>query len=553
MAHARVGFIAATLLFAPSAAAQVPSPPTAPAEPFTDVPGRTELTGVMIARPLQPEDARRYGLSGAEVAARRSAAIAALLEFSVVEHVPETDETLIEVPQGTENEVAAALMAHGDFQYVEPDWRVYPAACPNDPGYANQWHHIAIRLNSCAAWDLSTGSSSVVVAICDTGVRKTHQDLALHRVEGYNAVDRVWESAGGAIGDLVGHGTAATGCAAANGDNGLGVCGMGWKLGHRMMRVTNQASGNSTVSILTHAARKAADAGDRVANVSFTGVTSASVNTTGGYLRSKGALLVWAAGNDGKNLAGNREDDVIIVGATTASDSKATFSNYGPLVDLMAPGIGILTTDFTSDSSYGTFNGTSYACPLVSGLCAMILSAEPSLTPAQVEAVLRAGCDDLGPVGVDDTYGYGRIDALGSIGRVKRCQAPKVYCQSAPNSFGPVASISWFGSDGIGDGDFSLSVTGSVPGQFGHFFYGPGSQTTSVGNGYLCVSGKIFRLPVAQADAAGTAAYRLDFAALPPGGQMAPGETWNFQWWYRDPGIGATFNFSDALRVSWCR
>jgi hypothetical protein len=92
---------------------------------------------------------------------------------------------------------AGYLMATGFYQYVEPDWIVYPIECPDDPEFGNQWHHQDNRMQSCDGWDIHTGEPYVGVGICDTGVLTSHEDLQLHRLEGYNAVDRVWEFSGG--------------------------------------------------------------------------------------------------------------------------------------------------------------------------------------------------------------------------------------------------------------------------------------------------------------------------------------------------------------------
>jgi subtilisin family serine protease len=379
---------------------------------FTPIPGVQEFSGRLIARPVQPQAWLAQGLSPEEAARRVQAARAAIAPLQVREYVPQTDEYVFYLPHGwNENSKAAALLATGNFQYIHPDWILFPAACPNDPRLPNQWHHA--RVQSCDAWGVHTGSPTVTVAICDTGIRATHEDLLLNRKEGYNAVDRLWQSQGGQITDLNGHGTNVVGAAAANGNNARGVAGMGWSLGHRMMRVSNSSNGNASLSDLTHAARTAVDAGDRVASVSYGGATNSSVRTTATYIKSRGGLLVWAAGNANENLTTNDRDadNVIVVGATDQNDNKATFSSYGRYVDLMAPGVGIHTTASGSNTSYATVSGTSFAAPLVAGLAALIWSADPALTPDQVEQIIKQSCDDLGTAGVNNTFGYGRINA----------------------------------------------------------------------------------------------------------------------------------------------
>ena len=408
-------------LIATSASAQVAPSKVADAveaapELFIEIPGVKEFRGVLTARPLQDADADRLQLTMHQLNAAIEGAIRSLTEFDIVKYVPETDEYLIQVPAGeTENTVAARLLATGNFQYVEPDWTVYPVGCPNDASFASQWHHQAARMNSCAAWDLQTGNPNIVVAICDTGIRTSHTDLRANRYEGYNVTAARWESLGGAINDVNGHGTNCTGCAAGNGNNSIGGSGVGWNLGHRMMRVTDLATGSASLSNLTTAARVAVDRGDKVASVSYSGVNSATVFTTGTYVRSKNSMLVWAAGNEAATLTGNRNDDVLVVGASDQNDNLATFSNRGSLVDFVAPGVSIFTTSNAGDTSYAAVSGTSFACPITAGLCGLIWSRNPSLTPAQVESIIRGSCRDLGTAGLDDLYGYGRIDAAAAI------------------------------------------------------------------------------------------------------------------------------------------
>jgi len=385
---------------------------------FSEVPGEMEFSGRVIVRPLQRAALAARGENAAEIARSRRAAQATLAHYARLAYEPLVDQHVLQVPAGSsENDVISHLMATGQFEYAEPDWTLYPVLGSNDPLLGSQWHHNSNRMNSFAAWDVETGSTSVTVGICDTGVESTHPDLLAHRKEGYNAVNRLWESQGGAIGPVHPHGTMTTGCAAANGNNGVGVSGIGWNLSHRMLRVSNRGSGSADMSTLIHAALTSIAAGDRVASVSYSGVTTSSVRTTATQIKAMGGLLVWAAGNDGANLTtGNRDaDDVLVVGATTSGDVKASFSAYGPFVDLVAPGASVYTT--TTGAGYASVSGTSFSTPLTAGLVALIWSRRPDLTPDQVETCLKQGCDDLGVTGVDNTYGYGRIDSYGALQR----------------------------------------------------------------------------------------------------------------------------------------
>ncbi len=447
---------------------------------FQEQPGIEEFSGRLIIRPVQFQDWLSRGSIALEAIEQRRRAQAVLSTLKVARSVRETDESIVELRPGeSENGLARALMATGLFEYAEPDWVVYPIGCPNDPLLGNQWHHNANRMQSCDGWSLHTGNSTVTVGICDTGIRKTHEDFLLHRREGYNAVDQLFESQGGNIDPVHPHGTMTTGCAAANGNNGVGIAGVGWDLSHRMLRVSNTSSGSSSLSVLQHAARTSVENGDRIASVSYSGVDNSSNLTTATYIKSIGGLLVWAAGNDGRNLTfGDRDaDDIIVAGGTDQNDAKASFSAYGIFVDLTAPAVSVYTADSGSDNDYAAVSGTSFATPLTAGLAALIWSFDPSLTPDQVESLLKQGCDDLGSAGLDNTFGYGRINVFQSLSLVSPGNQPPVASLSAnplsgdsplPVDFdatgsvdpdGTIADYSW---DFDGNGTYDSS-TGTVP------------------------------------------------------------------------------------------
>jgi PKD repeat protein len=388
---------------------------------FQEVTGEREFSGWMIARPVQPADQMAQGMSQQDAETMHALGHGLMGGHAVREFVSVTDEYIFALPEGrNETTVARELMSTGAFQYVEPDWILYPVGNSNDPYLGDQWQHNANRMQSADGWDLHTGNASTVVAYCDTGVLTTHEDLQDNRVEGYNAVDRQWENAGGNIGPVHNHGTNVTGCGSANGNNGIGISGVGWNLGHRMMRVSNSSGGGAYNSDLNHAARTAIDAGDKVASVSYSGPDSSSNLTSATYIKNNGGLLVWAAGNDSRNLTYNHRDsdDIIIAGATDDTDSLAYFSAYGQYVDVTAPGQSVLTTHDSNNSSYAYVSGTSFACPITAGLCGLIWSYDPSLTPDEVEDILKNGCDDLGSGGADNTFGYGRVNLYGSLNLV---------------------------------------------------------------------------------------------------------------------------------------
>ncbi|MCP3937948.1 MAG: S8 family serine peptidase, partial [Actinomycetia bacterium] len=317
---------------------------------FQEIQGVRELSSQMVVRPWTPHAMRDAGISREQVKLLAADARKEIRRYELVKHVPSTDEFIIRIPAGTSAEqVADSLMATGLFEYAEPDWILFPAGvpnCPNDPLFSTQWHHQPNIMDSCNGWSATTGSPGIGVAVCDTGIRTTHEEFQLHRLEGYNAVDMLWESEGGDITPAHRHGTRTTGAVAANGNNGLGVSGVGWNLSHRMVRVSNASDGGAQWSDITHGARTAAENGDRVVNVSYHGVTIAGNKTTASYIKSLGGLFIWIAGNTSSNLSGDRDsDDLIVVGGTDPNDALVWSSAYGNFVDLVAPGTGIVTSD----------------------------------------------------------------------------------------------------------------------------------------------------------------------------------------------------------------
>jgi hypothetical protein len=244
--------------------------------------------------------------------------------------------------------------------------------------------------------------------VCDSGVDLDHPDLAAALVSGYNAVDQMAQADGGTVDGLTDHGTQVAGTAAALGNNGVGVSGVGWSLSIMPIRVSNQPNDTALISDINDGARWAAEHGARVINASFSNVQSASVQTTGAYVKSLGSLYVWSAGNAASPLGFFDHPDVIIVSATDQADGLAVFSNYGRAVDVAAPGVDILTTDL---GGYGTISGTSFSAPMTAGVLGLIWSVNPLLPPRAVEVILAITGDDLGEVGEDDVYGHGRINA----------------------------------------------------------------------------------------------------------------------------------------------
>ena len=375
---------------------------------FVPRPGILEFSGQMIVRPLQPAALAASGKSQLSQVVIRNRA-SQRLQGLVKEYVAATDEYIVRIPAGhNENSYSLELMRSGDYQYVEPNWICYPLLNPNDPQFGGQWHHPKVQ--SGPAWDLVTGSSTIICAVVDTGIDLTHPDLAANRVPGYNSIDNLSEANGGQVNDLNGHGTHVAGDAAAIGNNAAGVCGMGWNFKIMMVRTSNSPGGGAPISDITEGARWAADNGAKVVSASYSGVDSAAVGSTGTYIKGVGSLFLYAAGNDNRNLTGFNWPDTIVVGATTSTDAKASFSAYGPGVHVFAPGVNILST--TLGGGYGPASGTSMAAPVANGAVALIFAANPSLTAQQAQDILESQCDNIGPSTI---FSKGRINQFKNV------------------------------------------------------------------------------------------------------------------------------------------
>lgn len=378
---------------------------------YIEIPGVQEFTGQMIVRPKQIDHYLSNGWSR-EAAEQLKAMASQQVASLEVDYLPQTDMIVTTIPEGfDENSFANHLMKTGLYEYVEPNYRHFPALTPNDPLYGSQWHHP--KINSPLAWDIFTGNnSSVIVAICDTGVRKTHEDMVGRFVSGYNSASNQTEANGGQVNDIHGHGTHVAGIVAATGNNGKGVAGMAWGVKIMPIRVSNSSNGGSNISWMVAAINWAADNGAHILNFSYSGVQDNAFQTAGAYAKSKGCLVHFAHGNSSAQN-NNSHADVTIVGSVNSNDQLSWFSNYGAAQDCVAPGENIWSCSNSGDTSYqGTgWDGTSFASPIAAGISALIKGRNFSLTPNQVENILLSTCKDLGAAGKDNIFGWGRVDA----------------------------------------------------------------------------------------------------------------------------------------------
>ncbi|WP_376788680.1 S8 family peptidase [Thermoflexus sp.] len=323
----------------------------------------------------------------------------------------------IPVPPGQEPEaVVERLRQRPDVETAEVDREVRIALTPNDPYYYEyQWNLPKIRAPQ--AWDVSTGSSSVVIAIVDTGVDYTHPDLTSMRLRlGWDFVHNDSDPM-----DDEGHGTHVAGIAGANTNNGVGIAGVCWGcdlLAVKVLAATGRGWDSWVAQGIRYAADWGAASGKRtVINLSLGGRDPSRILADAvAYAQGKGALIIAAVGNDGQNqlVYPAAYPGVIGVAATDSDDQQASFSNSGAHVDLAAPGVDILST-FWGGTGYIFADGTSMATPHVAGVAGLVWSARPALTADQVCGILLRTAVDLGSPGRDDIYGYGRVNAEAAV------------------------------------------------------------------------------------------------------------------------------------------
>jgi subtilisin family serine protease len=285
---------------------------------------------------------------------------------------------------------------------------------PNDPLFGDLYG--LTQMDAQSAWDVTTGSSNVIVAVVDTGVYYNHADLigniAVNPGEvPSNGID---DDANGYIDDYFGydfydqdgdpvdqngHGTHCAGIVGATGDDGSGIVGINWEVGILPVRALGANGGGSDADVAA-GIQFAVHRGASVISLSLGGPSSSAVlDNAIQYARDAGVLVVAAAGNDADNNdifpsypANSPSENIVAVAATDSSDRLASFSNYGASsVHVAAPGSRILSTYLANQ--FVTMSGTSMATPYVAGLAALMKSVNPSLSYAELKYVLMASSD----------------------------------------------------------------------------------------------------------------------------------------------------------------
>jgi hypothetical protein len=340
------------------------------------------------------------------VSIQRMNAIAEAHSARVLKKLRGTGVYVVLVPLGSEAAIAQELTHHPEIDYAEVDLVFDPSeVSPNDPLYSDAWH--LQTLNMPAAWDVSQGDG-IIIAVLDSGVDAFHEDLAGRILPGWNAA-----SDGTDTSDITGHGTRAAGIIGAISDNGIGVASISPGAMILPVRVTDLSSGAAAASVIASGLRWAADNGARVASISYAVTPSKTVSDAAQYMRNAGGVVVAAAGNTGDDPGHDDAASILTVSGTTSSDVIASWSSYGDFIDVAAPGAGIWTTN--REGNYSQVSGTSFAAPVTAATTALVMAANPELSPDEVESILEFSAVDLGTSGWDPFYGHGRIDSAAAL------------------------------------------------------------------------------------------------------------------------------------------
>ena len=339
----------------------------------------------------------------------------------VLSSEPLTGAVTVDVPAGQVAEAAATLRDDPAVSYVEPDHVAHiETTTPDDPAYADQWGIAQTRVN--AAWDSTRGSGSVTVAVVDTGVTAL-PDLAGRLLPGHDFVNNDNDPA-----DDNGHGTMTAGVIAAAGNNGTGIAGICWACKILPVKVLD-AAGSGSYSAIAEGIRYAADQGAKIINLSLGGSSDGQVlRDAVAYATGLGALVIAAAGNDGSPAMHYPAaiPDALAVGASTADDTRYSWSNYGSSwVDIAAPGCNPAQA---RSGVVGQFCGTSSATPFVSGVAALLASTGAAPYAVAIRTALTSSAVPLAGGWVATTSG--RVDAAAALAALPNVLA----ADSAPPS-----------------------------------------------------------------------------------------------------------------------
>lgn len=330
-------------------------------------------------------------------------------------HNPALGTYLLRLDRGTADEVLPLLLTEPQVEWAELNFLITGELIPNDPDYADPTKVYAPQqIRAPEGWDVTTGSSAVVVAVVDSGISLTHPEFAGRLLPGYDFVNEDNNPT-----DDHGHGTHVAGILAAAMNNGLGSTGIAPQVSLLPVKVLN-LNNVGTWADIADGITYAADQGAHIINLSLGGpVYSQALENAIVYAAGRGAVIVTAAGNvfSSNPFYPAYFPETIAVSATDANDAIWPYSNFGQAIDVAAPGVNIWSTLWKNGEgdTFGFMTGTSMAAPHVSGLAALLLTVRPDFTRADVQALIQRTALDLGASGWDPYYGFGRVDMAAAL------------------------------------------------------------------------------------------------------------------------------------------
>ena len=353
----------------------------------------------------------------------RSEAIAKVegMGYKALDFMPELDAILVKVPDSAG---VSAMNSSNDIDSSQPNhiFTTQDYVIPNDENFSRQWGASAIKLPQ--AWKQTTGSNSVRVAVLDTGIDYNHPELAdfIDKDSSYNFIDNNYD-----IMDYNNHGTHVAGIISAQGNNNNGTAGVMWESELMGIKVTDD-NGNGTewslaqgvlyaAGLLDNQPRKTADIINLSLGISNPNHVPKTLKKAIEKAAAEGIVIVAASGNNGSRgvIYPAAFPEVIAVGALEENGSEmpkvARYSNYGPEIDVTAPGSLIYST--IADNKFGFMSGTSMAAPHVSGLAGLMLSE--GVRARDIRGLLQDTAIKLGDDNFSQSYGYGMINSYKSV------------------------------------------------------------------------------------------------------------------------------------------
>ena len=476
----------------------------------------------------------------------------------------------VRVPAGHEHAVAARLRADPAVRAAGVDQPVQAAVLPSDYNATAQ-PNLAV-IGAPAAWTDGLAGGGITVAVVDSGLDTGHPEFSGRIVAPAVFISNFNTACGPTSADVLdndGHGTHVAGIVAAGANNG-GIVGVAPAVAIMPIKVLD-ACRSGYFSDIVQGIRYAADRGAHVINLSVGGYLSAAdpdhaaiiaiVQDVVDYAHARGVVLVGAAGNNALDIdtqpfypAAARH--VLAVAATTTTDSRPLFSNFGTRIDLAAPGAdssqpdnGLYSTlptyprNGTGPLNYGYMAGTSMAAPHVAGLAVLLRERDAGLTPDEIRTILQFSAHDLAPAGADPYYGAGRLDVAAAL----TIQAPPVIRYFAEGYTG-TGFDTYLTIQNVNPGPvlarLGFQYSGAASGPAGRYLVLPASSRTTVKVNDIVGPGQPVSITLA-APGAGIYAERPMYFAYNAGvtdghvspGAPAPAATWYFAEGYTGPGF----------------